>query len=341
MRYFYRYLIITLSGFFLLGWILTQRLPIHNPWALAPVFSKNIRMDSQKLIDEQKPQVLLLGNSVINTGIDESQFESLTDQKTLRSGFSGAASAYYYLMIKNIIATASVPPKYLLLFFLDNLLTTPDLWVIGGNFLIRIDDIAGDQETVLLQKAYLNQINPLEGYLDSQLPLFGERQTLKGKIDNRIKYTLPQLFQNCAKLCLDKALDTVFDERNMLPLVLQQNAINLGRWSGKEWDFNALVEKSFLPDMIQITREKGINLILVREKNVRVMTLQDESSDMRKYFQDMADYLKKEGVPLLDFAHDPALTLDMFRDEMHLNSQGRLLFTRLVAEGFLTLLKEK
>lgn len=338
MRYFYRYLLITLSAYFLLGWLLPQWRPIHYPRALGPSFSTDIRMDYQGLIDEQKPQVLLLGNSVINSGIDESQFALLTSQKTLKFGFPGTASAYWYLLIKSNIATAITPPNYLLIFFLDNLLTTADLGV-NGDYQPMIDEIAGENEVVLLQKAYLNQLNPLEVYLDSQFPLFGERQTLKDKIDNRLKYTLPKLLQNCTKPCLDNALNAVFDEKNMLPYVLQQNAINLDRWSINEWDFNTLVEKSFIPDMIQITREKGINLILVREKNIKLMTLEDESKDMRKYFQDMSDYLEKEGVPLLDFAHNPDLTLDMFRDGMHLNPQGRMIFTRMVAEGFLTLLK--
>ena len=338
MRYFYRYLLITLAAFFLLGWILPQWLPIHYPRALGPSFSADIRKDYQSLIAKQKPQVLFLGNSVINSGIDDSQFALLTDLKTLKFGFPGTVSAYWYLMIKSNIATASKPPKYLLLFFLDNLLTTPDLGV-NGAYQTMIDELAGENETVLLKKAYLNKCDPVEGYLDSHYSLFGERQTLKDKIDNRLKYTLPQLLQNCAKPCLDQALDETFDAKNMLPLILMQSEVNPEEWSGKNWDFNALVEKSFIPDMIQITREKGINLILVREKNIKLMTLEDESKDMRKYFQDMSNYLEKEGVPFLDFAHNPDLTLDMFRDEMHLNPQGRMIFTRLVSESFLMLLK--
>ena len=334
MRYFYRYLLITLSAFFLLGWLLPQWLPIRYPRALGPSFSTDIRKDYQSLIDKQKPQVFLLGNSVINSGIDVSQFELLTGQKTLKFSFPGTASAYWYLMIKNNIATASNPPKFLLLFFLDNLLTSPDLGVTG-TYQVMIDEIAGESETVLLQKAYLNKLDPVEGYMDSHYPLFGERLTLKDKIDNRIKYTLPQLLLNCAKPCLDQALDTFFTEKDML----QQMDFILGTWNIKDWDFNTLVEKSFLPDIIQIIREKGINLILVREKNARVISLQDESPDMRKYYQEMADYLKKESVPFLDFSHSPELTMELFRDEMHLNPQGRMIFTRLVAEGYLSLLK--
>jgi len=332
MRYFYRYLLITLSAFFLLGCLLPQWLTIQYPRSLGPVFSQDVRKDYQGLIDRQKPQVLILGNSVVKFGIDESRFALLTNQKTLKFGFPGSDSAYWYLMIKSNIASATNPPKYLLLFFLDDLLTTPGLGV-NGTYLPIIDEIAGENETVLIQKAYLNEINPVEAYLDGRFPLFGERQSLKDKIDNRLKYTLPQLFQMCDKTCLGEALDAVFAKK----IILAQNIPNSEIWKSRDWDFNALVEKSFIPDIIQLTHEKGIELILVREKNVKVMTIRDESPEMRKYFQEMADYLKKEGVPLLDFAHDLALTLDMFLDEMHLNPQGRLVFTNLVAEKFSSL----
>jgi hypothetical protein len=308
MRNFYRYLLITLFGFFLLGCILPQWLPIHYPRSLGPVFTAEIRKSYQDKIEKEKPEVVFLGNSVVIWGIDQTQFEQLTNRKTLRLGFMGTASTYWYLLIKSNIATASTPPKYLLLFFLDNMLTLPDQ-MVNNKYLPIIDEVAGENETVLLQKAYLNQINPVEGFLDSNIPLFGERQTLKDKIDNRLKYSLPQLFQKCSKSCLPDSL----------------------------WSFNALVEKSFIPDMIQITKKAGIQLILVREKNARVMTLQEESPAMRKYFQDMADYLKKQGIPLIDFSHDPSITIDMFLDEMHLSPQGRDVFTRLVAERFLSL----
>jgi hypothetical protein len=338
MRYFYRYLLITLCSFFLLGWALPQWLPIHYPRALGPAFSADIRLTYQDQIESKKPEVVLLGNSVVNTGIDQSQFEQLTNRKTLKFGFPGTASAYWYLLIKNSIAISSTPPKYLLVFFLDNLLTSPDLGV-NGSYLAMIDEISGDQESVLLQKAYLNQLNPLEGYLDSHFPIFGERQTLKDKIDNRLKYSLPQLFQNCIKPCLNKTLDEAFDAKNMLPNVLPQSELNPENWSGSEWDFNTLVEKSFLPDIIKITRERGIQLILVREKNISIAVRQGESQAMQKYFQAMANYLAKEGVNLLDFAHDPALTPDLFRDEMHLSPMGKVVFTRLAAEKFLSILK--
>ena len=61
--------------------------------------------------------------------------------------------------------------------------------------------------------------------------------------------------------------------------------------------------------------------------------------DMRRYFKEMADYFSREGVYYLDFAHDPALTLDMFRDRMHLSLAGQQVFTRLVAERFSALIR--
>jgi hypothetical protein len=241
MRNFYRYLLITLFGFFLLGCILPQWLPIHYPRSLGPVFTAEIRKSYQDKIEKEKPEVVFLGNSVVIWGIDQTQFEQLTNRKTLRLGFMGTASTYWYLLIKSNIATASTPPKYLLLFFLDNMLTLPDQ-MVNNKYLPIIDEVAGENETVLLQKAYLNQINPVEGFLDSNIPLFGERQTLKDKIDNRLKYSLPQLFQKCSKSCLDQAMDTAFDAKNMLTRLVQNNSISPNRLPDSLWSFNALVE---------------------------------------------------------------------------------------------------
>ncbi|HEY60218.1 MAG TPA: hypothetical protein G4N92_05995 [Anaerolineae bacterium] len=310
------------------------------PKALGPAFTKEIRKNIQVDIDEVKPEIFLLGNSVLNDGIDPEQFEALTGKKVLQYGIPGSASAYWYLVIKNNIVTASSSPEYLLLFFLDNLLTKPEGGV-NGHYLPLIDEIADDDEQVLLQKAYINQLNPIEAYLDSHIPLFGERQTVKNKIDNRIKYTLPQLLLKCNKPCLDDALDISFDQKNMLPQTFQRMEIENMSRSDQEWVFFAQIDRSFLPDIIRLTNERGIKIVLVREKNEKIFSIAYESLQTRKYFSDLENYLTTQCVPLLDFSHDPALTSDLFHDEMHLNQRGKEIFTQLVADEFLSLFDQR
>lgn len=338
MRFLFRYLFICLAAFLLLNSSLPTWLHLSYPKALGPSFSEEVRYSYKAEIQQEKPQVVLVGNSVLNDGINLQLFQQLTGLRSIKFSFPGTASAYWYLLMKSNITTASPPPRYLLVFFLDNLLTSPALGT-DGPYQALIDEVAGENETTLLQKAYWSQIHPMEGWLNSHLPLFGERQTLKEKIDNRLKYTLPFHFANCDRTCLDAALDITFTQVNMIQDHFADAQDYVDPWSGKEWNFNALVEKSFLPDMIALAQEKGIQLMFVREKNSRVMDLVDETEDMRLYFQQMKEYLAERDVLYLDFAHEPSLTLEMFYDRMHMKETGRQVFTRLVAQEFISIIK--
>lgn len=339
MQPFQRYLFLTIVCFFILGWAISFYLPNEYP-KLSPInFSPEIRKTVQLEIDEYKPEVLLLGNSVLEEGIDQALFEQITAKQTMKVSEGGSTSAYWYLMVKNNIITANNPPPYVLLFFLDNLLTRPDFAVMG-DYIPIIDEIAGDQEQVLLQKAYPNQINSIEGYLDSHFSIFGERDTVKNNINNPVKYALPESILNCDESCLDQALDFAFNASNMLMDNNQDDPIDASK-SSEEWDFSGQIDNSFLPDIIQLTRGSGITLVLVREKSSYVDSIADEIRESKKYYADLYTYLLSQGVPLLNFAYEPTITKDMFYDSMHFNANGREVFTRLVAEGFLEITKQK
>lgn len=339
MQLFQRFIFLTVICFLILGWSISYYLPGKYP-KLSPInFSPEIRKTVQFEIDEYEPEVLLLGNSVLEEGIDQVQFEKITAKKTMKVSEGGSTSAYWYLMIKNNITTAKNPPPYLLLFFLDNLLTRPDFAVMG-DYMPIIDEIAGDQEQILLQKAYPNQINSLQGYLDSHYPIFGERETVKHKIIDPLKYVLPDTLLDCDKSCLDEALDSAFNASNMLIDIDQEDSIGVAK-SNMEWDFPGQIDNSFLPDIIQLTRQSGITLILVREKSFYVSSISDETQDGKKYYADLNQYLIAQGVPLINFAYEPTITKNMFYDSMHFNANGKEVFTRLVAEKFLELIKQK
>jgi hypothetical protein len=339
MRNFSRYLLPLILAFITLNWLVPRWTHTQYPRLPVPNFSASIRGDYQGLIEQKKPQVILMGNSVLIGGMDEAQFESLTGMRTFKLVAEGGATAQYYLMIKNIIITSQYPPKYLLLFFQNEQLTSPELWTTGAIFIDRLDEIAGQDETVLLQKAYLNSLSPLEAFLNGHVPIFGERQTLKGKIDNHLRYTLPRLVDQCATDCLDRNMESIFNYGNLNAFPITPISLDLEKWRGKAWNFNALLENSFLPDMIQLTHARGIQLILVREKDARIMTAEEETADMRVYFQQLSAYLNEQDVPMIDLAHSPALSLDMFLDSMHFKPFAKPVFTHLVAEGLLPFVK--
>lgn len=341
MKPFYRFFAITLILFLLFNWLSPKWTKTSYPRLPVPNFSASIRGDYQGSIELNKPRVLLMGNSVLIDGMDDALFSKMTDMKSVTYLVEGGATAQYYLMIKNVVLKSAHRAEYLLLFFLDNILTLPGLWTTGTTFVNRIDEVAGENETTLLDKAYLRTQQPVDVFVNGNIPAFGERQTIKGKIDNHLKYTLPRLLNGCNPFCVDRGIESIFNFGNINRFPITPIALDLHQWTGREWDFNALVEDSLLPDMIEMTRQNGIHFILVREKNARVMTYEDETDDMRLYFSQLADYLQKENVPYIDLAHAPELTREMFHDMMHVKPLAKPIYTRLAAEGFLKVLEDQ
>ena len=341
MKPFFRFFAITFILFFLLNWLSPKWTKTSYPRLPVPNFSASIRGDYQAGIEQNKPQVLLMGNSVLIDGMDDALFSKMTGMKSMTYLVEGGATAQYYLMIKNVVLKSAYRAEYLLLFFLDNTLTSPGLWTTGTTFVNRIDEVAGENETTLLDKAYLRMQHPVDVFVNGNIPAFGERQTIKSKINNHLKYTLPGLLDDCNPFCVDRGIESIFNFGNINRFPITPLAMDLHQWTGQEWDFNALVGDSFLPDMIEMTRQNGIKFILIREKNARAMTYEDETDDMRQYFAQLAAYLQKEKVPYIDLSHAPELTRDMFHDMMHVRPVAKSVYTRLAAEGFLKVLESQ
>lgn len=253
MRFLPRYLVLISLVVLIINQSISSILKIHYPRSFGPSFSSGNRGDYLKRINQEKPEAILLGNSIQVLAMDEELFGSIIKMQTLQFASPGAASAQYYLMIKNVITAGNLHPKYVILFFLNNMLTEPDLCVAGENYQKIHGEIATDNEPVLTQKAYINPSNLLSVWLDSNIPVLGERQRIKSKMDNKVKYSLAEILLNCDRACLDENLETIFVSENM------NNVLDSGQggdWRGKNRDFNKLVNQSFLPDVVQQLREK-------------------------------------------------------------------------------------
>jgi hypothetical protein len=332
MKYLNRYLLFLIIALIIYSLSISYFFNIHYPRSASPNFSNEIRGDLSGILDREKPEVIILGNSIQAIALDQDLFSNITNKKTVQFAIPGAATAQYYLLIKNVVLRSESLPKYIILFFLNNHLTYPDLNVEGDEFIEAIDEIATGNELVLIQKAYINPKNPISIWLDENILVLGERQRIKSKVDNKIKYTLPKLLLNCDKLCLDSNLDAIFISENMNQDLSAQNNDN---WQGKDWTFNGRVERSFLPDILQMARENNISLILVREKDFSLMKPGAETNEMKKYFEELQAYLENNSIPLIDISHDAQLTADMFFDEVHIKESEKTIFTNLIAQSFL------
>ena len=296
-----------------------------------PIMEPHLRTNHLEYIDINYPQIVLLGDSTLNLGIDQESLAKQTRKSVYSMGTPGSASALWYLLLKNNIIDAKVKPQYVVVVFRDAILTAPGYRVQGSYFEV-IDEYAQRNEPVFIEKSFTNLMNPLERIADKYLPLYVTRAQIRRNIDARIRYLAPPIL-GCDRTCVDYALGELFLGADLEPgaLVDAVGAAESYLYTPNQLDFDAQIERSFLPDMIALTKENDIELVFVRIK-VETITTTD-APELNSYLVDLRTYLKSQEVVLLDYGEDPRLTHEYFRDVIHLNEEGKTLFTQMVAEG--------
>lgn len=284
-------------------------------------------------LDLAKPDVILLGDSMLGEGVDQDGFSSLTGASTAKIAPNGAASAYWYLMIKNIIAETRYRPILLVLFFRDHFLTEPSFRV-HDIYKMRIDQLALDQEELLDRLAYWPTLNPLERFLQGHVRMYQGRDEFKATLDNGVKATIALLFGHEASAS-EEAIARVFSEGNMVPELMNERQLEAEQaQSDNAYDFPKRLPLSFLPSMVDIAKGSGIQLAFVRFKRRRDLEPDQQPAALAQYMKDLQAYFEENDIPLIDFTDDARIQPEHYGNGDHLNRDlGRSLFTRMVSEA--------
>lgn len=335
MKAFLQYIILLLTLIAISWSVIPTRYKTEYPRDVKPQFNSYVRKKYLKDIDEQKPVVVLLGDSMLAPAVNLNVLSQTLDKKVMGIGLPGSASTLWYLIAKNNILEAHNPPQYLVIFFRDSMLTVPG-YRVTGRYFEQIDEFAGPKDGELVKKAYLNQMNPLEKWAEEWFPPFGSRWNIRQGLDARIRYTLPAQI-GCDQPCMDTAMEVVFGDLNMDPHFLSDAlaAADDYLYSKTALDFDKQVDASFLPDLIQLTKEHNVQLILVRMRILRFAEPGSEPPALRTYNEELAAYLADNGVIYLDYSGVQALTRDAFADPLHMNDTGKVIFTGLLGQDLL------
>ncbi len=319
---------------------LPRRYGLTLPQPIGPQLDDYIQRRYRNTVNELQPDLVLVGDSVLELGVNQDQLAELTGKKVYKIGLFGSASAEWYLIIKNQLLEADHSPDAVLIFFRDSILTAP-AYRVAGKYLLRVDELSTPEDTLLLQKAYINAMNPLEKWADRYLPLYISRLRLRETLDFYLRYSLPRL-TGCDIECTDNATLQVFQDNNIDEKLLVDAVATAESYlyAPQRLDFAGQVGKSFLPDMIQMARENDVTLILVRTRNLFYPDAPSEPLALRRYIRDFKAYAAENGVTVLDFAHDERLTPDLFYDPLHLTEDGARVFTSLLAEALIPHLKK-
>jgi hypothetical protein len=336
IRYFVGMLIVLITTTIMVpGW-----LDVTYPKSTVPVFDSKVRTSIVDDLETRQPEIVLMGNSSLADGVDWKKFAELSSTSTYTIINQGSGTALWYLILKNNIAVSSYKPATIVMFFTDTLLTDPEDWVTGEYFSI-IDEYASSLDELLINVSYRNQQTLLENTLIRWLPLYGYREGILRSIKDFVEYSLNSALLGCPAACMIDNTEDVFRSDHLLPDSLRNPPVNpsVSPYSWKTIHFNARVSRSFLPEMIHICKNNGIELVMVRMGTRQFLSQADEPLWVRGYFRALHAYLETQGVGYLDLAHDPRIHLEHYFDFDHMNKNGRQIFTQILAESLGPLLK--
>lgn len=339
-----RYLSILLLSCLAGGFLLPRYfgIPYPKPLGSQTELTPNIQKGGAKAISENQPQVVLIGDSVLYTGVEDSILSNALGLKSYSIAVPGSGSAVWYLILKNVVVEAKHHPKYVVIPFRDTLLTIPSFRTTGHYFSV-VDEYAGKNEPLLMELAYVNSIKPAEKIAEGYFPPYSARWQLREGVNRRARYSPASIFLNCDLPCADEALNSIFDKEEMNNLVFNNRAsYDAGiLYARASLNFNGQVDKSFLPAMIQLARENDITLVFVRMKNLDYPVAQSETPALTRYINALREYLsRQENVRFLDLSHDEEIRAEYFEsDGIHFNAEGKSAFSNILARQLKTLLE--
>jgi hypothetical protein len=307
------------------------------PHPAGPAFDKAVSKLYLRAIEEQYPGIVLLGDSMLTKGVDQSNFEREVGARTYKLDIPGSSSALWYLVLESNILPAQPAPRTVVILFRDTLLTAPAFRTTGPYFGL-IDKFARPQDTLVLERAYLSQLAPAQIWLEKYLPLYTYRGEVRESVDGGLRHWLPGAL-GCDRACADEAMTHVLGD--IQPELLTRSIIQAEQviYTPQQLDFPAQLPGSFLPEILRMAKEHGVQLIFVRAPTNLFPNPASEPAGLEQYMVELRGYLAREGAVLLDLSHVAGITPAQFVDPHHLTLEGKGIFTKALAAALKGLLK--
>lgn len=299
------------------------------------------RRGFENYLAQAKPQVVIIGNSMVTESIAPGLLTDLTQTRTVSFSRGGSTSAWWYLVLKNVIAKSTHKPSIVTIFFRDEYLTRPDHRVTDS-FKLIVNDMANNEEPLLDRLAYLESMDYFSYLLSKYSPLYQKRDGLKKSVDSFIKHKLTASVMGVEPGKIDDAIKDIFAKHNLNRGFMTKNQLTIESDTNPDnFDFDKVVDKSFLPHMIKIADKNNIKLVFVRVKRRRDLKPDSEPAKLKSYITDLKSYMKKNDITIVDFTRDSRLKLEHYADGDHLaRKTGVILFTKLFAQTLKPIIKD-
>ncbi len=324
---FSRYLVLLCAILLAGGFYLPVHYNIPYPAPLVSQFSPTIKRMHLTIIEESRPDLVLIGDSVLESSVDADLLFDGTGLKSHVIYLRGSGTAAWYLLMKSNIAKAAPPPKYVAIMFRNTMLTVPQ-YRTTGRYRELLDDYATDNESLLMELAFISQMSPLEKFSQEYFPLYSSRLEIREDLDNFLRYQPASILFGMERESTNNAIKSNFGrEVDLMALNEMMENASKTLYAPEEMNFEKQVSDSFLPFIIQLAQKNGINLIFIRTG-----ILGREPAALAGYSKSLDSYLSNyDHVFLIDLSNDPRVADEFYADGLHFNEHGKVGFTHILA----------
>jgi hypothetical protein len=271
------------------------------------------------------PGYVVIGDSMAGTRIDERRLGQLAGRPVAPLLQPGSGSAFWYLALKNWVIASGVKPRVVFVFFRDTNLTDV-LFRLDQKFRWSIDLVASDREDEL-NAVVARRLGPLQrthGVFDRVF------QTERAR-----RWAEPALTNWPARVLIpSRRRRTEFtaqmNDRLGFGHLRPMEAADIHVTEDETIDFHRFVDSSVLPLMLRDANQAGLALAFVRVQRRPTPNRPPPQSDaMRRYVENLGEYVTARGAIFHDDTGDPALTIDLYEDGDHIARHARRLYTEI------------
>ena len=288
----------------------------------------------------KQPEAVLIGDSILNTSIDPRIFgerTGLANVELLWGG--GAASAAWYLLLKNYVVASGTHPRVVCIFFRDRLMTDATFRTTG-TFRRFLDSVRHDKEPVfsaVLERDAVEEQSALGRAINWLYPL-NERRHVQQETISRLAFLVAAGGEQGIER-LQRRVNRIFDVAKLRDGVMLESS-EVSR--EKPADFTADPKRNFLPHMVETAKQAGIPLCFVREKRHPLPNGTVPQNDaLQRYVVDLRAWLESQGCAFVDLTNNSEPTKTMYRKDGddHIRPEEKEAVTEIYARKLRPLLR--
>lgn len=279
----------------------------------------------------KQPDVVLIGDSILGSSIDPRLFAEKSGARHVDLFWNGgAASASWYLLLKNYVVASGIHPRLVCIFFRDRLLTDATFRTTP-TYRRFLESIRREQEPVfhtLLEGE--QKRSGFERVIDWLYPLNNRRHVQQEKIS---RFAFQVAASGGSRVgSLRYRVNKTFDAAKLREEVMRESS-EVSREKPEE--FTADPKHNFLPHMVETAQRAAIPLCFVREKRHPLPNgTARQSVALERYIADLRKWLESQGCAFVDLTNGPELSAEMYlqNKDDHIRPDAKRKATEIYAE---------